>query len=247
MLLPSFAKHAVRVMSLLAVLVTTLMPATTSTVAPTPISRGGGPAIEWLVVPPNPSHGDSFYFRYGIHGGGPPGFQFYGWVNGLALPDSLVGISDSTGAADMTLLISDPTHHLIVGLMNTIEIRAPGYRPAYYEWLILHPSSVSEEVTTRRSIEAAAKPELIVYPSPCFGVAWFRLTDTTARQLEFRVLDSSGREVRRALNARRTPTGDLLGKWDTRDEHGRRVATGIYFFEVDSPLGRVSRSIPVLR
>jgi hypothetical protein len=60
------------------------------------------------------------------------------------------------------------------------------------------------------------------------------------------ILDPQGRLVRRLVLGIRTPATHSA-EWDGRDESGRRVASGVYLFQLDADQIRESRKLIVLR
>ncbi len=85
-----------------------------------------------------------------------------------------------------------------------------------------------------------------LWPNPAGGptrIAWS--IDRGAR-VELSVFDLAGRRVR-TLARGRFGAGSYSARWDGRDAHGRRVASGVYFVRLDTPLGTRLSRVTMLR
>jgi hypothetical protein len=68
-----------------------------------------------------------------------------------------------------------------------------------------------------------------IYPNPFSHRTSLRFTlERNASKVEIVIFDIRGRRVRTLLDRLMTRGGHLVG-WDSRDDRGRQVATGIYF------------------
>jgi serine protease len=81
-------------------------------------------------------------------------------------------------------------------------------------------------------------------PSP--GNATLALRLSRAGQVRVQLFDVRGRLVRR-LEEGRYPAGERLVRWDGKDDRGRMVGSGVYFFRVMTPDGIENRRVAILR
>jgi len=68
-------------------------------------------------------------------------------------------------------------------------------------------------------------------PNPARGSAVFRYELPRESRVTLSVFDASGRRVRAIVDGRRG-AGAHVARWDGRDEDGRRVTSGVYFFRL---------------
>ena len=84
------------------------------------------------------------------------------------------------------------------------------------------------------------------WPNPTRGATSFAFELPRAGRADLAVHDATGRLVHRVV------TGDLSAgrheaAWDGRDDAGRKVAAGVYFYSFESAEGRQSRKLVVVR
>lgn len=84
------------------------------------------------------------------------------------------------------------------------------------------------------------------YPNPVAGQAYFDLVLPSARQVEIRICDVSGR-ARRTISRGWQGAGRLRLRWDARDDAGAPVSAGVYWAVVSTPTQALSRRITVVR
>jgi hypothetical protein len=96
--------------------------------------------------------------------------------------------------------------------------------------------------TTDVSDATLAEALLAVFPNPARGACALRYSTLTGGLTRARVVDVSGRLIRRLTEVWR-PAGPQTLAWDGRDEAGASVSPGIYFAHVQ--VGRVSRTARV--
>jgi hypothetical protein len=91
--------------------------------------------------------------------------------------------------------------------------------------------SLAVGVQERSDEPAPAKKHLYAAPNPASDhcTIFFNLSNTT--QAELKLYDINGRLVR-DLGIKEYPAGEHHIHWDTRDDSGRMMASGIYFVEV---------------
>jgi len=95
----------------------------------------------------------------------------------------------------------------------------------------LYPLSAIVEKPERIARQVSS---LRVAPNPCAGRALLRWQTATEGRFTLRVFDNSGRSVR-TLASGNAPAGTRSANWDGRDDAGRRVSNGIYFFRLQTP------------
>jgi flagellar hook assembly protein FlgD len=60
------------------------------------------------------------------------------------------------------------------------------------------------------------------------------------------IYDAAGRRVRRLVDSG-YPTGLHSVQWDGRDDRGRQVSSGVYFYSLDANRTRLSRKMILLK
>ncbi len=71
-------------------------------------------------------------------------------------------------------------------------------------------------------------------PNPFAPLTTIRFSLAEAGVAQLRVFDVNGKLVRTLYSAS-LPAGPHAAKWDGRDDHGRRVPGGVYFYRLDAP------------
>jgi hypothetical protein len=128
------------------------------------------------------------------------------------------------------------------------------YAMDVYHWSVTHPTRclgptaehgafvldvpavgrVTSNLAVRGSERASVPFALRVTPNPFFEAAEVRFaTPAHAFPPKLKIFDASGRKVR-TLSGGALPAREGRVLWDGRDEHGARVAAGVYFFRIDA-------------
>jgi hypothetical protein len=94
-------------------------------------------------------------------------------------------------------------------------------------YTICLPSVVAVEESPRRPAGLA----LTMSPNPMMGTGQIRFRLSQASPVQAEVIDIVGRRVRN-LAGGSLPAGEHLLRWDSRDDDGRIVSTGVYFVRV---------------
>jgi hypothetical protein len=92
-------------------------------------------------------------------------------------------------------------------------------------------------------------PSLALYqnaPNPFNPVTWIRFDLPQPTPVELLVFDARGRRVRLLLQAR-LPSGSHGVKWDGRDDAGRSVASGLYFYRLQAGDQILRRKMSLVR
>jgi len=84
------------------------------------------------------------------------------------------------------------------------------------------------------------------YPNPFNPVTTISFVSPAAGRAVLRVYDVRGALVR-TLFDELVSVGDVNVRWDGKDESGKRVTSGIYFYELRLGGERVSRKMVLLR
>jgi len=87
---------------------------------------------------------------------------------------------------------------------------------------------------------------LIVYPNPFNSTVAIKLEIRKPDFIETAVFDVLGRKIRDFENAWRE-VGPSIIQWDGKDNEGRNVSSGIYFFSVRSGTVLASARMMLLR
>jgi hypothetical protein len=119
------------------------------------------------------------------------------------------------------------------------------YDPGYPLWFLFkfHPSGSVGEGSYRMS----AMPRLgQTLPNPVHGSS--RIEYTLPREMAARLLiyDGAGRCVRALVSGKQLP-GKHLASWDCRNDQGRAVAPGTYYYVLEADRSRETRKAVVVR
>jgi serine protease len=86
----------------------------------------------------------------------------------------------------------------------------------------------------------------LITANPSRGSATLALRLSRAGPVRVQLFDVRGRLIRR-LEEGQVPAGERLVRWDGKDDRGRMVGSGVYFFRVVTPDGVENRRVAVLR
>jgi hypothetical protein len=86
---------------------------------------------------------------------------------------------------------------------------------------------------------------LAAYPNPMLGHGTFPFAVGTQGPVRLLIYDVAGRRVRTLVDARLAP-GFHAGTWDGRNDRGRRVGRGIYFYELVAQDKSIRRKLAIL-
>ena len=85
------------------------------------------------------------------------------------------------------------------------------------------------------------------YPNPFNPATMIEFTLERRESVSLTVYDLSGRLVRELVSNERLQAGVHRRTWDGRDTRGRPVASGVYFWQLDSPDGTIRRRMVLLK
>ncbi len=112
------------------------------------------------------------------------------------------------------------------------------------EYLVLHiPETGIEDAGTGVDATVALHQSL---PNPARGEAEIRFHLPAEMPATLSVYDLRGRLVRELARGR-LPAGDHDVRWDGRDRLGRALPSGVYFYRLETPEGRIDRKLVLLR
>jgi len=101
---------------------------------------------------------------------------------------------------------------------------------------------------TQADTEVPAVPMQVAnYPNPFNPSTEVRFVLPEASAVDVRIVDSSGREVRRLLDGSHRPVGVAQLTWDGRDDSGQPLPSGVYFCEVEAGEYRATRKMTLLK
>lgn len=83
-------------------------------------------------------------------------------------------------------------------------------------------------------------------PNPSTGATWLRARMPYAAHVRLEIVDISGRQVRLLADDEHGP-GPVEWSWDGRDTSGARVAAGVYFARLHTPMGLTARRLVKLQ
>ena len=87
----------------------------------------------------------------------------------------------------------------------------------------------------------------LVSPNPLNPEAILTFRTTEPGPVRVRLFDLNGRMIRSLLDESNAPAGYHDVRIDGRDEHGGRLASGLYFFRIDAHEGEVVGKVSVLK
>jgi hypothetical protein len=85
-----------------------------------------------------------------------------------------------------------------------------------------------------------------VFPNPVNREATIAWAVKAEGRVTLRMFDAAGREVRSLVDSRLKP-GTYSLKWDGRSAKGGQVATGVYFYQLETATGTLCRKVTVTR
>ena len=145
-------------------------------------------------------------------------------------PGSLSDFNGASSNGTWTLFVSDNASQDI-GVLNEWCVEVTG------------PAVAVEEGSSAPAMFAV----LPSYPNPVrTGAATIRFTLPERRVVTLRVYDGSGRLVRELFDGQRT-AGMHKVEWDGADQHGRQVASGVYFYQLDAGQESLTRKLTLVR
>jgi hypothetical protein len=105
-----------------------------------------------------------------------------------------------------------------------------------------------EEATPSESAHRTPFPRSAIenYPNPFARQTTFRINAPPGAEISLIVYDAHGREVARPLSPTRG-TGDMNVVWDSRNNLGRELPTGIYFVKLRAGVETHAKKIVVVR
>lgn len=115
-------------------------------------------------------------------------------------------------------------------------------------------TDVSRDFTIRDTLSSIRMPEenpraftlLANYPNPFNPTTFIRYHLSVAGKINLTIYDQLGQEVRTLINGQQ-PVNDYQIQWDGRDNAGRPVVSGIYFYRLESGTLSQARRMVLLR
>jgi len=112
-------------------------------------------------------------------------------------------------------------------------------------WNAIHYSQSAAE-DDRIRIEKEHEFALASQPNPTSGATTLSFSLARAGEVSLAIYDASGRRVRSLLSGPREP-GRYAARWDGRDESGRPVGSGVYFYKLGTQERDLTGKLVVLR
>jgi serine protease len=124
------------------------------------------------------------------------------------------------------------------------------YNPVYGNGLIQIDKAVQLAASRSQLSVAAGAPRglnaRITTENPSRGSPTLSFRTSRAGPVRVQLFDVRGRLIRRLVEGQ-YPAGERLVRWDGKDDRGRTVGSGVYFFRVVTPDGVENRRVAVLR
>ena len=83
-------------------------------------------------------------------------------------------------------------------------------------------------------------------PNPFAGTTRIGYRLEEAMPVQLSVFDAQGREVRKFMTGYQEPGTHSLS-WNGQDDAGRPVASGVYWYVLQTPQGKLTRSLNLVR
>ncbi len=180
-----------------------------------------------------------------LNNDGDPGSILYYALDAATLPDWL-GLGSSSGSvpagdSDMINVNIDATG-LAGGEHNfSLAINHSG------EGTLLVPITLT---VVTDGTGASAVPEMLIlaqnHPNPFNPKTSIRFGLPTAADVRLTIFDVNGRAVRTLVDGN-LPAGTRTEEWDGRDEGGKALATGVYFYRLDAGEERIQKKMLLLK
>jgi hypothetical protein len=118
------------------------------------------------------------------------------------------------------------------------------FPPWNNRWFIIR---IDETASITVPAEASPAPSLVqILPNPTRRTSTFTFDVTQSGNVGVDVYDSTGRLVRRLLDESRS-AGQLSVQWDGRDDSGRAVPSGIYFYRLETDTTSETHKLTIVR
>jgi hypothetical protein len=108
-----------------------------------------------------------------------------------------------------------------------------------------YPPSVAG-IEDAELVQAPALAAVSSSPNPFSGSTVVRFNAGKDTEIRLRVFDLTGREVR-TFKHRTAAEGFQEIRWDGRDQNGKPLASGVYFYEIHAGKRSVTRKLALLR
>jgi hypothetical protein len=165
-----------------------------------------------------------------------------GGIQDTGVPDETLG--SSVILNELADLGSGPTHHwrLRLASRNPRFPRSPWFSP---------PGNGATELDLRTMVASSTPEEdelritdlqLDSYPNPFSTTTGIRYELPTAGDVEIVIYDLHGRRVRTLVDETKE-AGPQSAIWDGRGDHGRRLASGVYWVKVRANMQETSRQV----
>ena len=148
---------------------------------------------------------------------------------------STVGIEDVTNTIGICGLFNDTLHR---GCAPWTEGKAIKYTT--------DPPFVSIADEPDQSIFTDGSAPLRTYPNPFRNTMRVQFQVRQVGPISLSVHDISGRLVKNLITGN-LKVGNYSVNWDGKDENGRKVASGIYFYQLETPTGKLVTKSVLLR
>jgi hypothetical protein len=186
--------------------------------------------LPWFSANPSPFSqtvqlGDIVTFTAQI-ASGFSGVTYLWYHNGLPLSDGPTGNGSTiSGATTLVLSILNSVWN-DHGAYTVVATNSCGSTTSYPGTLDFTGVTAAPSPGSRTTVFEA------LCPNPCGGASQLAFSLAGDSAVHARIYDLAGRLVRQ-LDLGRLPAGHHLASWDARDNHGQRVAGGVYVVKLD--------------
>jgi hypothetical protein len=151
--------------------------------------------------------------------------------------------NDSTDAP--TLAVVAYGSGWLIATMNTLEWGYYwGYSPILENVLLYMPTTDIAEIPATSDLHTYALHQN--WPNPFESKTSINYSLPTPSPVSLRVYDKAGRLLKTLVN-RMEPAGTFTVSWDGRDDFGRRVSNGVYFYSLRAQDTTLTKKLILLR
>lgn len=153
----------------------------------------------------------------------------------------------SSRTSSSTIGIEDPTntYGITMSFNDTLNRGCGPWHPnkaVKYTTNPPYPQAINELTKTEIPTNTLVK----ALPNPFQGICQIQLQVRQEGNVSLKIYDITGREIRNLITAPHKP-GTYTYYWNGQDEKGKKVATGIYFYQLETPNENLIRKLILVK